>query len=174
MPVTSSVWYDRWRKSIQIRVRGKSVLLAQSHFNQCKKSFDEQDWLQFFYNLNFPENFACPSGNLKTEFTNPVAKSTSPGLLDTTFFARWFGCVERIVYTTKPGGCKFDLAQSILFRLRISLKISGDLTKPGRSIRVASQSAEYRLPWIKPPRQNNSNILSWCAGLIITFALTLY
>ena len=154
-------------------MRRKSVLLAQSHFNQCKKSFDEQDWLQFFYDLNFPENFAFPSGNLKTEFTNPIAKSTSPGLLETTFFARWFGCVEIIVYTTKPGGCKFDLAQSILFRFRISLKISGDLTKPGHSIRVTSQSAENRLPRIKTPRQNNSNF-SERTGLIITFALTLY
>ena len=27
-----------------------------------------------------------PSGKLKTEFTSPIAKSASPGLLDTTFF----------------------------------------------------------------------------------------
>ena len=32
--------------------------------------------------------FACPSGKLSTEFTSPIAKSTSPGLSDTTFFAR--------------------------------------------------------------------------------------
>ena len=31
----------------------------------------------------------CPSGKLKTEFTTPIAKSTSPTLLDTTFFAPW-------------------------------------------------------------------------------------
>ena len=30
---------------------------------------------------------ACPSGKLKTEFTSPIAKSTSPRLWDTTFFA---------------------------------------------------------------------------------------
>ena len=30
----------------------------------------------------------CPSGKLKTEFTSRIAKSTSPGLSDTTFFAR--------------------------------------------------------------------------------------
>ena len=30
----------------------------------------------------------CPSGKLKTEFTSPIAKSTSRGLSDTTFFAR--------------------------------------------------------------------------------------
>ena len=32
--------------------------------------------------------FGCPSGKLSTEFTSPIAKSTSPGLSDTTFFAR--------------------------------------------------------------------------------------
>ena len=32
--------------------------------------------------------FTCPSGQLTTESTSPIAKSTSPGLSDTTFFAR--------------------------------------------------------------------------------------
>ena len=31
--------------------------------------------------------FTCPSGELSTDFTSPIAKSTSPGLSDTTFFA---------------------------------------------------------------------------------------
>ena len=53
------------------------------------KIIDQQDWLQFC-NLNFSQNFTCPSGKLSTEFTSPIEKSTSPGLLDTTFFARWF------------------------------------------------------------------------------------
>ena len=44
---------------------------------------------QFFCNLNSSKNFTCPSGKLITEFTSPIAKSTSPGLSDTTFFARW-------------------------------------------------------------------------------------
>ena len=34
--------------------------------------------------------FTCPSGKLSTEFTSPIAKSTSPGLSDTPFFARCF------------------------------------------------------------------------------------
>ena len=34
------------------------------------------------------KNFTSPSGKLRTEFTSPIAKSTSPGLSDTTFFAR--------------------------------------------------------------------------------------
>ena len=33
-------------------------------------------------------NFTCPSGKLITEFTSLIAKSTSPGLSDTTFFIR--------------------------------------------------------------------------------------
>ena len=43
---------------------------------------DEQDWLQFFCNLNFPKNFTCLLGKLKTEFTDPIVKSTSPRLSD--------------------------------------------------------------------------------------------
>ena len=30
--------------------------------------------------------------DLRTEFTSPIAKSTNPELLDTTFFARWHNC----------------------------------------------------------------------------------
>ena len=43
---------------------------------------------QFFCNLNSSKKFTCPSGKLITEFTSPIAKSTSPKLSDTTFFAR--------------------------------------------------------------------------------------
>ena len=44
---------------------------------------------QFFFNLNSSKNITCTLGKLRTEFTSPKAKSTSPGLSDTTFFARW-------------------------------------------------------------------------------------
>ena len=44
---------------------------------------------QFFYNLNSSNNFTCPTDKLVTEFTSLIAKSTSPTLSDTTFFARW-------------------------------------------------------------------------------------
>ena len=43
---------------------------------------------QFSCNLNFSKNLTC-LGKLITEFSSPIAKSTSPGLSDTTFFARW-------------------------------------------------------------------------------------
>ena len=35
------------------------------------------------------KNSTCPSGKLRTKITSPIAKSNSPGLSDTTFFARW-------------------------------------------------------------------------------------
>ena len=43
---------------------------------------------QFFFYSNCSKNITCPSGKLKAKFTGPIAKSTSPGLSDTTFFAR--------------------------------------------------------------------------------------
>ena len=39
--------------------------------------------------FEFLKKITCASGKLKTEFTSRKAKSTSPGLSDTTFFARW-------------------------------------------------------------------------------------
>ena len=44
---------------------------------------------QFFCYSDSSKNITCPLGKLKTEFTSQIAKSTSPGLSDTTFFARW-------------------------------------------------------------------------------------
>ena len=41
---------------------------------------------QFFCYSNSSKYITCPSGKL-TEFTSPITKSTSPRLLDTTFFA---------------------------------------------------------------------------------------
>ena len=45
---------------------------------------------QFFCKLNSSKYFTCSSGKLTTEFTSLIAKSTSPGLSDTTFFARCY------------------------------------------------------------------------------------
>ena len=41
-------------------------------------------------------------GKLKTEFTSPIAKSTSPGLSDTTFFAH---CIHKKMIKTQTHGC---------------------------------------------------------------------
>ena len=43
---------------------------------------------QFFCDLNSSKNFSCSAGKVRTEFTISMAKSTSPGLSDSTFFAR--------------------------------------------------------------------------------------
>ena len=42
---------------------------------------------EFFCYSNSSKNITCPLGKLKTEFTSLIAKSTSHGLSDTTFFA---------------------------------------------------------------------------------------
>ena len=52
---------------------------------------------QFSCILNSSKNFTCPSGKLITEFTSPIAKSSSPGLSDTAFFARWTGLLRLYV-----------------------------------------------------------------------------
>ena len=39
-----------------------------------------------------PKHSTCPSGKLRTKITSPIAKSTSPALSDTTFFARCLPC----------------------------------------------------------------------------------
>ena len=39
------------------------------------------------------KNSICPSGKSRTKITSPIAKSTSPGLSDTTFFAH---CIIKI------------------------------------------------------------------------------
>ena len=46
---------------------------------------------QFYCYSDSSKNITCPPGKLKTEFTSLIAKSTSPGLSKTTFFARWAG-----------------------------------------------------------------------------------
>ena len=73
------------------RVQRKSVLqlviwascswhvLAQKSFHLARKKLL----------MNSPKKVSCPSGKSRTEFSGHIAKSTSPVLSDTTFFARW-------------------------------------------------------------------------------------
>ena len=69
----------------------KLTLLAQTSFQLAPKGFWRAQLIsQFFCNLNSTKDFTCASGKLRTEFTNPIAISTSPGLSDTTSFACWF------------------------------------------------------------------------------------
>ena len=65
------------------------ILLAQMSLQLAPKAFWRAELLsKFFCYSNSSKNITCPSGKLKTEFTSPIAKSTSPRLSDTTFFAR--------------------------------------------------------------------------------------
>ena len=81
----------------------KKTIFTACHSGKLKLAFTSPDviqlapktfWLaelisQFFCYSNSSKNISYPLGKLKTEFTCPIAKSTSPGLSDTTFFARW-------------------------------------------------------------------------------------
>ena len=60
--------------------------LAQKSFQLVRKRTGLITVTLFLCNLNSLKKVPCPSGKL-TEFTNPIAKSTSPGLSDSTFFA---------------------------------------------------------------------------------------
>ena len=67
-------------------------------FNFVGATFSSQEFIRnlnllsysTFLILIFRKIFACPLGKLSTKFTSPIAKSTSPGLSDTTFFARCY------------------------------------------------------------------------------------
>ena len=65
---------------------------------------------QFFCSLNSSKNSTCPLDKLITEFSCPMAKSTSPRLLDTNyFFARWGLSMHFVCLLTTAslsgGGC---------------------------------------------------------------------
>ena len=71
--------------------------------------FDLQDWLPSFCNLNFPK-----------KFTWPKAKSTSPGLSDTTFFARWSGdtrCTRCSFSTLNSHGVSYSASKPVVYML---------------------------------------------------------
>ena len=81
----------------------KKVIFTAYHSGKRKLTFTSpQNVLmsrlisQFFRNLNSSKKFTCLSGKLTTEFTSPIAKSTSPGLSASTFFVRWY------VFHTEP------------------------------------------------------------------------
>ena len=49
---------------------------------------------QSFCNLNSLRNFTCYAGKLKTQFTSPIIKSSTPGLLlDTTLSTLFARCL---------------------------------------------------------------------------------
>ena len=63
-------------------------LLVQTSFQLAPKTCLQVKLIsQFYCNWNSLKNFTCVSVKLRTEFTCLIAKSTSPWLSDTTFFA---------------------------------------------------------------------------------------
>ena len=90
-------WQGAKKIFFTARLSGKLKLAftsqCKSSFQLAPKAFDEHS-SQFFCYLNSSKNITSPSSKLKTEFTGPIAKSTSPGLSDTTFFARWLNMIE--------------------------------------------------------------------------------
>jgi len=73
----------------------RSSCLCRFHF--VGATFGPQEFIRSLKHLSYSafvililrKIFACLSGKLSTEFTSPIAKSTTPGLSDTTLFARW-------------------------------------------------------------------------------------
>ena len=60
-------------------------------FQLAPKFFWEAELIsQFFCKFNSSKYFICPSGKLRTEFTSPIVKSTSPGLLHATVYLHTF------------------------------------------------------------------------------------
>ena len=69
-------------KASQMEGQEPFDFLAQTSFQLAPKAFWWADWFHssFVMYLNSSRNFTCRSGKLRTEFTGPIAKSTSPGL----------------------------------------------------------------------------------------------
>ena len=74
-----------------------------------------------------PKKFTCPSGKLRTDFTSPIAKSTSPRPSDTTFFVRYM-CVSSVVLENLFAVRKCQ-SQRCFFSCKSSLSSSSDLDR---------------------------------------------
>ena len=87
------------------QLAGKKILMS------------EQDWLQFFCNLNSPQNITCPSDKIHvhvgTEFKSFIAKSTTSGF--------WTRLICMLLNSLSPN-IRVQILQSDLytFPLRIS------------------------------------------------------
>ena len=70
----------------------KKIIFTACHSGKLKLAFTSPDVISTnpknFLTSRIDLTITYPSGKLKTELTSPIAKSTSPGLSDSTFFAR--------------------------------------------------------------------------------------
>ena len=88
----------------KLHIQGaKKIIFTACHSGKLKLAFTSPDFISaspksfsssrinftLLLLFEFPKEHHLPVGKLKTDFTSLIAKSTSPGLLDTTFFARW-------------------------------------------------------------------------------------
>ena len=55
-----------------------NIYYPRRHFNQLQKLFEEQNWSHSSSVIQIPQKRSLAPGKLKTEFTSPIAKSTSP------------------------------------------------------------------------------------------------
>ena len=98
--------HDEHGKNVTIQ-GAKKIIFTARHSGKLKLAFTSPDVIStnpksflisrtdFTVLLLFKflkKNITCPLGKLQTEFTSPIAKLTSPGLLDTTFFAHCHTC----------------------------------------------------------------------------------
>ena len=86
----------------------KKIIFPACHSGKLKLAFTIPDIIStsrktflFFCYSSSPQNITCPLGKLKTKFTGPITKSTSPGLSDTTFFARWMNAIWEYKHRVK-------------------------------------------------------------------------
>ena len=80
----------------------KKIIFTACHSGKLKLAFTSPDVIStssksfsssridftFLLLFKFLKEHHLPVGQVKTDFTSPIAKFTSPGLSDTTFFAR--------------------------------------------------------------------------------------
>ena len=106
-PVKSLYFCFSYMQASQLRYQqgAKKIIFTACHSGKLRLAFTGPDVistspknvltsridLKVLLLFEFLKKHHLPSGKLKTEFTSPIAKSTSPGLSDTTFFARCTG-----------------------------------------------------------------------------------
>ena len=77
-----------------------SLYQPKSYFNQPSNFFmGRLDFTNLLYFEFIKKNSLAHWASLRTEFTSPIAKSTSPGLSDTTFFAHSPDIVDFFTFT---------------------------------------------------------------------------
>ena len=101
-----------------------------------KKS--DEHWFQLFCILDSPKNFTCPLGKSRTEFTSPIAKSTSPGfqtLLKLLFIIRSKGkkgtCSDQknARWVSKSVSQQIKIFWAKWVNIFLSLKQGGNITR---------------------------------------------